>query len=137
MEEFTLLTTGLPKFLGYLLVALALAGAFIVLYTRVTPFNEVELVQEGNLAAALSLVGAFLGFCVPLASTIAHSMSILDVVIWAIVALIVQILAHFACRMLIPGLVRLIEEKANVAAGALGGGLALGIGILNSACLTY
>jgi putative membrane protein len=137
MEEFTLFTTGLPKFLGYLLVALALAGAFIVLYLRVTPFNEIELVQQGNLAAALNLVGAFLGFCIPLASTIAHSMSILDVVIWAIVALIVQILAHFVCRMLVPGLVRLIEEKANVAAGALGGGLALGIGILNSACLTY
>ena len=137
MEEFALFTSGLPKFLGYLLVSLALAGAFIVVYLRVTPFNEIELVQGGNLAAALNLVGAFIGFCIPLASTIAHSMSILDVVIWAVVALVVQILAHFACRLLVPGLVQLIEEKANVAAGALGGGLAMGIGILNSACLTY
>src|SRR5262245_54657830 len=137
MEEFALFTSGLPTFLGYLLVSLALAGAFIVVYLRVTPFNEIELVQGGNLAAALNLVGAFIGFCIPLASTIAHSMSILDVVIWAVVALIVQILAHFACRLLVPGLVQLIEEKANVAAGALGGGLAMGIGILNSACLTY
>ena len=55
------------------------------------------------MAAALSIVGAFLGFCAPLASTIAHSVSILDVVIWAVVALIVQILVHFACRFLVPG----------------------------------
>ena len=136
MEEFALFSSGIFKFVAYLLVTLALAGAFILVYMRVTPYNEIELVQKGNMAAALSLVGAFLGFCIPLASTVAHSMSILDVVIWAIVALIVQILAHYASRFLVPGLVRLIED-ANVAAGALGGGLALGIGILNSACLTY
>ena len=137
MEEFALFSSGIFKFLGYLLVALALAGAFIVTYSRVTPYNEIELVQKGNMAAALNLVGAFIGFCIPLASTVAHSMSVLDVVIWAIVALVVQILVHFACRYLVPGLVRLIEEDGNVAAGALGGGLSLGIGILNSACLTY
>jgi len=137
MEEFALFSSGIFKFITYLLVTLALAGAFILLYMRVTPYNEIELVQKGNLAAALNLVGAFIGFCVPLASTVAHSMSVLDVIIWAIVALIVQIIAHFACRFLVPGLVQLIEEKGNVAAGVLGGGLALGIGILNSACLTY
>lgn len=137
MEEFAFLASGVPKFVAYLLVALALAGAFMFVYMRVTPFNEIELVQKGNMAAALNIVGAFLGFCAPLASTIAHSISILDVVIWAIVALIVQILAHFVCRFIVPGLVRLIEEEGNVAAGALGGGLSLGIGILNAACLTY
>jgi putative membrane protein len=137
MEELTGLATGLPKFLAYLAVALALAGAFVIAYMQVTPFNEIELVQKGNMAAALNLVGAFLGFCAPLASTIAHSISILDVVLWAIVALVVQVLVHFACRFLVPGLVRLIEQDANVAAGALGGGISLGIGILNAACLTY
>ena len=137
MEEFAHFTASIPKFAAYLLVSLALAGAFIMVYMRVTPYNEVELVQKGNVAAALNIVGAFLGFCAPLASTVAHSISILDVVIWAIVALIVQILVHFAGRFLVPGLVRRIEEDGNVAAGALGGGLALGIGILNAACLTY
>lgn len=137
MEEFAHFSASIVKFLAYLLVALALAGAFIIAYMRVTPYNEIELVRKGNMAAALSMSGAFLGFCAPLASTIAHSISILDVVIWAIVAMIVQVLVHFACRFLIPGLVRLIEQEANVAAGALSGGLALGIGILNAACLTY
>lgn len=137
MEEFAHFTAGIPKFAAYLLVSLALAGAFILVYMRITPYNEIELVQKGNMAAALNIVGAFLGFCAPLASTVAHSISILDVVIWAIVALIVQILVHFVCRFLVPGLVRLIAEDGNVAAGALGGGLALGIGILNAACLTY
>jgi putative membrane protein len=137
MEEFVHFSASIFKFLAYLAVALALAGAFVITYMQVTPFNEIELVQKGNMAAALSIVGAFLGFCAPLASTIAHSISILDVVIWAVVALIVQILVHFACRFLVPGLVRLIEQEGNVAAGALGGGLALGIGLLNAACLTY
>ncbi len=137
MEEFAHFSASIFKFLAYLLVALALAGVFLIAYMRVTPYNEIELVRKGNMAAALSMSGAFLGFCAPLASTIAHSISILDVVIWAIVALVVQVLVHFACRFLIPGLVRLIEQEANVAAGALSGGLALGIGVLNAACLTY
>jgi putative membrane protein len=137
MEEFAHFTASILKFLAYLLVALALAGAFVFTYMRVTPYNEIELVQKGNMAAALNMVGAFLGFCAPLASTVAHSISLLDVVIWAIVALIVQILVHFACRFIVPGLVRLIAQEGNVAAGALGGGLALGAGILNAACLTY
>ncbi|HJQ57588.1 MAG TPA: DUF350 domain-containing protein [Vineibacter sp.] len=135
--ELAHFTSSVPKFIGYLLVAMALAGAFVTVYMRITPYNEVELVRKGNVAAALNIVGAFLGFCAPLASTIAHSISILDVVIWAVVALIVQIGVHFACRWLIPGLVRLIEEEGNVAAGFLGGGLAFGIGTLNAACLTY
>jgi putative membrane protein len=135
--EFTHFITSVPKFLGYLLVALALAGAFVFVYMRVTPYNEVELVKKGNVAAALNIVGAFLGFCAPLASTIAHSISVLDVVMWAIVALIVQIAVHFATRWLVPGVVRMIEEEANVAAGFLAGGLAFGIGTLNAACLTY
>lgn len=137
MEEFAHFTASVPKFAAYILVALALAGAFIVVYMKVTPYNEIELVQKGNMAAALSMGGAFLGFCAPLASTVAHSISILDVVIWALVALVVQILVHFVCRFLIPGMVRLIEQEANTAVGALSGALALGIGVLNGACLTY
>lgn len=135
--EFAHFSASVPKFIGYLLVALALAGAFVLIYMRVTPYNELDLVRKGNVAAALNMVGAFLGFCAPLASTIAHSISIFDVVIWAVVALIVQIGVHFACRWLIPGLVRSIEEEGNVAAGFLSGGLAFGIGTLNAACLTY
>jgi putative membrane protein len=137
MIEFAHFTASVAQFAAYLLVSLALAGVFLVVYMRVTPYNEIELVQKGNMAAALSMSGAFLGFCAPLASTVAHSVSILDVVIWAVVALIVQVLVHFVCRLMIPGLVRLIEQEANVAAGALSGALALGIGLLNGACLTY
>ena len=46
---------------------------------------------QRQLAAALNLGGAILGFCLPLASTIAHSVSIADVAMWALVALVVQI----------------------------------------------
>lgn len=137
MEEFIQLGAGAPRFLAYLLVSLALAGAFILVYMRVTPYDEIELVKKGNTAAALNIVGAFLGFCAPLASTVAHSISILDVILWACVALVVQILVHFMTRFLVPGLVQLIERDGNVAAGVLGGGLALGVGTLNAACLTY
>ena len=47
----------------HLLSGCALLAAFFAVYTKITPFNEVALIREGNAAAALSLTGAGVGFC--------------------------------------------------------------------------
>jgi putative membrane protein len=52
-----------PAILNYLLfvlTAVALVLAFFIIYTKVTPFDEVLLVRQGNRAAALSLGGTLL-----------------------------------------------------------------------------
>ena len=135
MDELMALVTGVPKFVTFLALSLGVAMLFVVIYVRVTPYRELELTRQGNLAAALSLGGSFLGFCLPLAVTIAHSINVVDFLMWALVALVVQIGAHFLMRFLIPGLTAAVEE-GRVAVGALSAFVALGLGTLNGACLT-
>ena len=41
-------------FLIYLVLALALLTAFAWLYDKVTPYDEMQLIRDGNTAAAIS-----------------------------------------------------------------------------------
>lgn len=135
MTDFLSLIAGLPKFATYLALSLAMAMLFMAIYVRVTPYRELELTRTGNVAAALSLGGSFLGFCLPLAVTISYSVSIPDFLIWALVALVVQIAAHFLMRALIPDLTNAVQE-GKTAVGVLSALVAVGLGALNAACLT-
>jgi putative membrane protein len=48
-------------FLIYLVLSLALLAAFSWLYDKVTPYNELELIREGNTAASIAYSGAVIG----------------------------------------------------------------------------
>jgi putative membrane protein len=135
MPELTWLATAFPNFVRYVVVGFALAGLFLWIYVLITPWREFALIRAGNTAAALALVGALLGFCLPLANTIAHSSSLIDVVLWAGVALVVQVIVHVVMRLLLPGLQRAVEAN-EPAAGIAAGGFAACFGLINAACLT-
>ena len=128
--------SGLPAFLSYFATAIGLLTLFLTVYVFITPYREIALIREGNAAAAASLGGAVLGFVLPLASAIAHSVSLLDMAVWGLIALLIQLLVYGAGRLLLPGLARDIPA-GRVASGAFMGALALAIGILNAACMTY
>ena len=51
----------LPNFLAYLGAAAVLLAAFVAIYLFVTPYDEIKLIRENNIAAAVSLSGAVLG----------------------------------------------------------------------------
>lgn len=125
-----------PAFCAYLLTAIGLTTLYAIIYTAVTPHAEWTLLRQGNLSAALAFGGSLLGFVLPLASAIAHSASLLDCAVWGLVALVVQILAFFAIRRLLPDLPRQIEadRPGPAAAAAL---FFLAVGLLNAACLVY
>ena len=126
----------LGRFLLYFVAAIGLTGVFVFVYTWLTPWNEFALIRSGNNAALLSFSGARLGFILPLASVIVHSHNVLDMLVWGVVALIVQILVFLVERLLDNDLKRRIEAGETAAAGKLGV-LALGAGILNAACMSY
>ena len=128
---------GLPSFLFYFATAMGLLALFLVVYVLITPYREFTLIREGNVAAAASLSGAMLGFVLPLASAIAHSVSLLDMVIWGVIALLIQILVYLVARFLLfPDLSRDIPA-GRVATGVFLGALSVAIGILNAACMSY
>jgi putative membrane protein len=135
MPEWTWLVSALPNFARYIVVGFALTGLFLWIYVLITPWREFALIRAGNSAAAIALVGAMLGFCLPLANTIAHSVSLTDVVLWASVALLVQVAVHVGLRLLLPGLKDAIEAD-RTATGIAAGGFATCFGLINAACLT-
>ncbi len=135
MPELDWLISVFPNFARYVVVGFALVFVFLWLYTLLTPWREFTLIRAGNNAAAVALVGALLGFCLPLASTIAHAASLTDVVLWSAVALVVQALVHIGLRFLLPDLKAAIEAN-QMSAGTTAGGFALAFGLVNAACLT-
>ena len=127
--------SGFPAFVIHLAAALVLLAVFLLIYTRITPYHEIQLIREGNIAAAISLSGAIIGFIIPLAKSIAQSGSLLDMLMWGGIALVVQLLAYAVVRMFIPAIAKDIPE-GKIAQGTFLGVLSLATGILNSACMT-
>ena len=126
----------LPNFLAYLGTAIVLLVAFMTIYLYVTPYDEINLIRANNTAAAISLSGAVLGFAMPIANVIAHSDTLLDLVVWGIVAGIVQLLAWMVARVALPRLKEAIA--AGMAAPAIFvAALSITFGLINAACMTY
>ena len=126
----------LPAFLAYFGCTLGLLAMFLAAYTAATPHSEWALIRAGNTAAALALAGAALGFCLPLASVVAHSAGLLDMVVWAVMAGAAQFLTLLALRRLVGNLWTAIE-RGDMAAGTTVAAGSLAVGLLNAACLTY
>jgi putative membrane protein len=105
-------------------------------YTRITPHNEFQLIRDNDPAAAIALGLSLLGFVAPLVSAIAHAANVLDCLIWAFVALIVQIVVFYLVKVPVPNL------SARIAAGDMAPAIWLGLsslaaGLLNAACMIY
>jgi putative membrane protein len=127
-----------PAILNYLLhlfTAAALVLAFFVVYTRVTPYDEVHLIREGNIAAALSLGGSLIGFSATIASALVHTADYYQFAGWAFGAMVTQLLVWVLATRLLRMSKDQIEAD-NCAFGGLLGAISLSIGIVNAGCIS-
>ena len=125
----------LPWFLAHMATAIALTLFYVVIYMWVTPHAEIKLIRENNMAASLAFAGSLVGFCLPLASAITNSISLVDVAVWGVVALLVQIVIFYLVCLPIPKISERIE-KDEVASGVWLGSASLAGGLLNAAAMT-
>jgi putative membrane protein len=125
----------LLEFLSYIATAIALTFVYVIVYMWVTPHDEIKLIRENNAAASVAFSGSLFGFCLPLASTIAHSVSLVDCAIWGAIALVIQILIFFLVRFPIPKISERIE-KNEISSGVWLGATSLAGGLLNAASMT-
>lgn len=136
MEFLKFSLSGFDDFLVYFGLGILFVTAFLWIYLLVTPYREIQLIRSGNAAAAWSLGFTLLGFSLPLAAAIIHSVNPWDMMLWAAIALVVQILVFIVVRLLLPEVTRHIQE-GQVASGAFLGMLSLTAGVLNAASMTY
>lgn len=123
-----------PNFLAYFVGAVILTALFLAIYTRLTPQREIALIREGNVAAAVALNGGLLGFVIPLASVIAHSAALLDVLVWGFIAMVIQLGGFLVARLLMPHLPEAVSA-GRVSDAAFLAGLSVSLGILDAACM--
>ena len=122
------------------LIAFVAAGAFTIafklIYQWATPYHERTLIRDGNTAAAITLGAALLGYVLPLASALAHTVSLAEFAVWALLAGVIQIVAfsvvrHFLMRDFSDRIMR-----GEIAAATYMASISLCVGILNAACMT-
>ncbi|CAK14663.1 DUF350 domain-containing protein [Pseudomonas entomophila] len=122
-------------FILYISVALVLFWVFQFIYTHLTPHREFALIRDNNSAAAIALGGALIGFSLPASNIIAYSVSLLDFVVWVVIAAAVQLLAFGITSLVLKGLASRIA-KGEMAAAIYAAAVAISVGFLNSACMT-
>ncbi|CAA6806531.1 MAG: DUF350 domain-containing protein [uncultured Sulfurovum sp.] len=126
-------------FLLFLFTAVAIVVLFLYLYAKVTPYDDFKLIfEENNLAASIGFGGAILGLSIPLYSALVSSGSYIDFIVWAMVAMLLQLAFAYAVTKR-KGKFS-FEEKItenNVAIGTLMAFLSISIGLLNAGSMSY
>jgi len=133
--RISLNATAVFGFIIYMAVAAVLFVLFQFIYTCLTPHKEFALIREGNTAAAVALGGSLVGFALPASNIIANSISVVDVVVWVLIAAVVQLLAFAVTSLVLKGLSARIV-RGELAAAIYAAAVAISVGLLNSACMT-
>jgi putative membrane protein len=80
------------------------------------------------------VAGTLVALAMPLAATLATSFNVLDIVLWGLVALVIQLATFFAATALLRGL-RAMIEAGNVAAALVLIGIQLAVALLNAGAM--
>ena len=107
---------GFPDFIIQLSVALALFVTSLIIYVLMTPHKELSLIRAGNPSASLAFGGVVVGLAIPLGSCLAHALGVVDLAIWGVVTLLLQLLAFRFADMFLRHLPRRIAEGDVAAA---------------------
>ncbi|HEY9217313.1 MAG TPA: DUF350 domain-containing protein [Phenylobacterium sp.] len=110
--------------------------AFKVIYQLITPYRERELIRQGNVAAAIALGGALIGYVLPLASALSHTVSLPEFAAWAALAGVIQIVAFTLVRMIALRDVKARIENGEVSTAIYLAAISIAVGLLNAASMT-
>ena len=112
---------GFPDFLihGGVTLALLMAGGFV--HVALTPMKEMQLIRAGNVSAGISVGAVIVGLAVPMSACLATATSVYDILIWGVVAILLQLLAFRAADLLLRDLPKRIERDEVGAALVLAG----------------
>ncbi len=127
----------LPAFIAHFALAILLIVGTLWAHIRLTPHDELALIRSGNAPAAVSLGGAVVGYALPIASVITHSISVLDALVWGVIAVGAQQGAFLLCtKVLLPDWRAAMEQRGEMAGAVLKAAAAIAVGVLNAACVT-
>ena len=107
---------GFPDFLLMTGTAGMLLLIASTIYILLTPWKELALVRGGNGAAGLALAGAIAGLAIPIASCLASSLTLADLLLWGSVSLLLQLLTYRIIDMILRDIpTRIQNDEAGAA----------------------
>ncbi|MFP6744692.1 MAG: DUF350 domain-containing protein [Alphaproteobacteria bacterium] len=126
---------GFPILVLHASVTFAMLAAAVFVYIKITPYDEIKLIRDGNTAVAVSLSGAIVGLALPLAFSMASSISVSEVLIWGPVTLVMQLIAFRVADLVVKDLPK------RIVAGVMGAAILLvsiklGAAVINAAAVT-
>jgi len=123
----------------FFLSAIFIVALFLYLYAIVTPYDDYKLIfQDNNSAAAIGFGGAIVGLCIPLYSALVSSVSYVDFIIWATIAMIIQLLfALIITRVNSRFSFEKLINEGVVSVGILMAFLSISIGLINAGSMSY
>ncbi|HEY1750157.1 MAG TPA: DUF350 domain-containing protein [Caulobacteraceae bacterium] len=127
--------SGFPLLLAHVAVTLAIFAGGAALYALLTPHREIQLIRDGNPAAALSFGGVLLALALPLAFSLAASTSTMEILLWGVATVVVQLFLFWLTDLVFYGLPQRIRE-GDVAAAALMAAARLSVGAILAAAVT-
>jgi putative membrane protein len=127
--------TVITNYALHLVTAGLLLYVFFLIYTWVVPFDELKLIRQGNVAAAVTLGGAMVGFSLTVASALLHTDQLASFIVWSVVAAGVQLLTYTLVTHLLH-MTRDQIEGNNVAFGVLLASISISVGVVSAGALS-
>jgi len=108
------LLSGLTAFAIYFVGALAYAAIFCAIYTRLTRHSEFDLiVREHNASAAVAFGLTLVGYAIALAGAIHNTRSIVEFLIWGLIAMLAQFVAYGLANLAHPACPRRLKRTRS------------------------
>ena len=113
------LANGFPWLIFYLLIVTAIYLMGLFIYVKLTPHRELELVQDGNMAAAITFSALVLSLALPLAACLVNKFSLVDVALWGTISLFLQLFLFRLTDAIFKGMPQRIIDNEVPAATVL------------------
>ena len=104
------LTTGFPILILHFLVTVTMLAIGVTVYMWITPYRELQLIRDGNVAAAVSLGAAIVSLAVPIAFSMSVSVGVADIIVWGLVTLTILLIVYRIIDFLLKDLPTRIES---------------------------
>ena len=101
---------GFPQFLLQAGVTLGLLITGCIVHVLLTPMKEMKLIREGNISAGISVAAVIVGLAIPMSACLETATSVYNILIWGVVAILLQLLAFRIADLLLRDLPKRIER---------------------------
>jgi putative membrane protein len=129
------LSVGLPILMLQFAIGLALLAIGIFVYMRITPYDDLALIAEGNTAVGVALGGVIVALALPLYAILGHYQATIDVVTWGVAAVILQLLV-ITLAVRANHRIGTMIARNNVAAAITLTGVQIAIALINAGLMS-